>query len=103
MKPITTLQQARAALACYVNDHEFVAAVLTERQRDAIRFIITHSCAMNFELAELEADDRVMKYKPATVFANAPLALHQTAAEAEIRAYRRCLGLPAQTFPDRKP
>lgn len=49
-------------------------------------------------LDKLKSDKR-LSYSPATVFGNAPLALHQTAAEAKIHLLEDILELPLSTFP----
>ncbi len=48
-------------------------------------------------LNELLADDRI-SYPAATVFANAPLALIQTAMETEVHALQRVLEVPLTNF-----
>lgn len=50
-------------------------------------------------LAELEADDRLTKYKPANTFSNAPLALIQMGGQREIDTLRWVLGMKPFKFP----
>lgn len=51
------------------------------------------------KLAELEADDRLTKYKSASTFSNAPLALIQMSGRAQIDLLRWALGEPPFKYP----
>jgi hypothetical protein len=47
-------------------------------------------------------DDERLTYPPATVFANAPLALEQAIAKSKINLLEEMLGLPFTKFPIEK-
>lgn len=52
-------------------------------------------------LMELKSDER-LTYSPATIFANAPLALIQCSMEAQIHLLENLLDLPRSKFPLKK-
>lgn len=55
------------------------------------------------KLAELEADDRLTRYRTASCFTNVVLALHQQAGRAQIDLLRRLLDMPPYIYPKGDP
>jgi hypothetical protein len=54
-------------------------------------------------LQELEADERLTKYRTASAFSNVVLALHQAHGRAQIIILRNLLELPPFQFPKGDP
>ena len=54
------------------------------------------------KLKEVESDDRLVKYQPANVQINAPLALIQVDLEAKASTLRWALGMPPVQYPLKK-
>ena len=54
---------------------------------------------MNAERDQLVGDDRLMEYKPANVFSNAPLALIQMEMTGRLRLLDRLLRNPVTPLP----
>lgn len=54
-------------------------------------------------LQELEQDERLTKYRTASVFTNVVLALQQQAGRAQIDLLRKLLGLPPYAYPKGDP
>ena len=55
------------------------------------------------KLAELEADERLTKYRTASCFSNVVLALHQQAGRAQIDLLRKLLDMPPFNYPKGDP
>lgn len=62
-----------------------------------------HRDEMVKRLAELEADERLTKYRTASVFTNVVLALHQQAGRAQIDLLRKLLDMPPFIYPKGDP
>lgn len=71
---------------------------LLEQERENSRYVTAPDFDPAARLAELETDDRLVKYDLADTHSNVVLALIQTALRVEAQTLRRVLGMPHRQY-----